>query len=239
MKEKITSLVLVLVVAMSMTVGASAASYIPDDVTYQNLNGQQLAIKTYTLLPDQDPADLYEEDFEHDGFLYSMGDIIKEEQAKLGFFREDIRLYYPLSSLNHFFSATDNADEMQARLNALPTSITEKLGQIEISHKGDRFCFHIPKEGTVYVHDNTAPNEFIKSLVELVAKHDCTMNEILDLFHTYSQNIITEEINNDEFDRLIRFADKPEDTYYYCFKDEGCHIIYHRFLPEDYADFDF
>lgn len=36
-------------------------------------------------------------------------DIIKEEQAKLGFFKEDIRLYYPLSSLNHFFSATDNA----------------------------------------------------------------------------------------------------------------------------------
>ena len=30
-------------------------------------------------------------------------DIIKEEQAKLGFFREDIRLYYRLSSLNHFF----------------------------------------------------------------------------------------------------------------------------------------
>lgn len=24
-----------------------------------------------------------------------------------------------------------------------------------------------------------------------------------------------------------------------CFNDEGCHIIYHRFLPEDYADFDF
>lgn len=29
-------------------------------------------------------------------------DIIKEEQAKLGFFKEDIRLYYPLPSLNHF-----------------------------------------------------------------------------------------------------------------------------------------
>ena len=59
-------------------------------------------------------------------------DIIKEEQAKLGFFKEDIRLYYPLSSLNHFFSATDNADEMQARLNALPTSITEKLVPVHI-----------------------------------------------------------------------------------------------------------
>ena len=65
------------------------------------------------------------------------------------------------------------------------------------------------------------------------------MNEILDLFHTYSENIITEEMNNGEFDRLIRFADNSEDPYYYCFKDEGCHIIYHRFLPEDYADLTF
>ena len=37
-------------------------------------------------------------------------DIVKEEQAKLGFFKEDIRLYYPLSSLNHFFNANENAD---------------------------------------------------------------------------------------------------------------------------------
>lgn len=80
MKKRITSLMLLLVVAVSMTMGASAASYIPDDVTYQNLNGQQLAIKTYTLLPDQDPSDLYEDDFEYDGFLYSMSDIVKEEQ---------------------------------------------------------------------------------------------------------------------------------------------------------------
>jgi len=57
-------------------------------------------------------------------------DIIKEEQAKLGFFREDIHLYYPLSSLNHFFSGKDSADEMQNRLDTLPTSITDKLGQI-------------------------------------------------------------------------------------------------------------
>ena len=34
----------------------------------------------------------------------------------------------------------------------------------------------------------------------------------------------------------IKFADKADDRYYYCFKDEGCHIIYHRFLPEDYED---
>ena len=43
-------------------------------------------------------------------------DIIKEEQAKLGFRKEAIRLYYPLSSLNHFFEAHDTEAEMLARL---------------------------------------------------------------------------------------------------------------------------
>lgn len=65
------------------------------------------------------------------------------------------------------------------------------------------------------------------------------MDDILNLFHKYSDNIITENMDNGEFDILIRFEDKPDDPYYYCFKDEGCHIIYHRFLPEDYADFGF
>ena len=32
----------------------------------------------------------------------SLIDVIKEEQAKLGFKEEKIHLYYPLSSLNHF-----------------------------------------------------------------------------------------------------------------------------------------
>ena len=48
--------------------------------------------------------------------------------------------------------------------------------------------------------------------------------------------VIIEYIKDGEFDVLIKFVDKADDRYYYCFKDEGCHIIYHRFLPEDYED---
>ena len=75
-------------------------------------------------------------------------DIIKEEQAKLGFFKEDIRLYYPLSSLNHFFSATDNADEMQARLNALPTkSLTKEIVSVFTSQKKEpSMCMITPHQ---------------------------------------------------------------------------------------------
>jgi len=46
-------------------------------------------------------------------------------------------------------------------------------------------------------------------------------------------------MHSDEFDYMICFENDPEDTYRYCFKDEGCHIIYHRFLPEDYEEFGF
>ena len=62
----------------------------------------------------------------YDKLEQNLIDIIKEEQAKLGFFTEDIRLYYPLSSLNHFFDTDDTDDEMQNRLDTLPTSITDK-----------------------------------------------------------------------------------------------------------------
>jgi len=81
MKRTVIAMVLVLTMSLGLCVSASAASFIPDDVTYQNLNGQQLAIKTFTLLPDQDPDSLIEPDFEYDGFLYSYSSIVKEEQT--------------------------------------------------------------------------------------------------------------------------------------------------------------
>ena len=169
----------------------------------------------------------------------SLIDIVKEEQAKLGYRKEDVRLYYPLSTLNHFFDTEDTVEEMEERLTHLPEDMKARLGEIAATHKKDRFCFHIPEQGSEYVHEHTAENEFIKELIELVREHGCTKKKILELFGQYSENTITEEMNNGEFDFYVRFPEESEDRYYYCFKDEGCHIIYHRFLPEDYADFEF
>ena len=166
-------------------------------------------------------------------------DIVKEQQAKLGYQKEYVRLYYPLSSLNHFFGSSDTKEEMQERLNNLPDSMTEKLGQLKITHKGDRFCFRIPEEGSEYVHEITKENEFIHSLILVVGNHGCTREQIMQVFEAYSDRILVGEMKDDEFDFWVRFEDDPEDEYYYCFKDEGCHITYHRFLPEDHRDFGF
>ena len=65
--------------------------------------------------------------------LKNLIDVIKEDHAKLGFRKEKIRLYYPLSSLNHFFGTSDDADQMQERLNHLPVVITEM-------HNGGQIC---------------------------------------------------------------------------------------------------
>lgn len=197
----------------------------------------------------------------------SLIDVIKEEQAKLGYYREDIRLYYPLSSLNHFLGTDVNADKMQKILEGTGENIDEtrnivegkeagsataepivagmnarlsdKLGMVEVSHRGDRFCFHILPEGVEYVHENTKENEFIRELVNLVAKHGCTIDQIYELFTAHSDRVGREKMDNGEFDERIWFEDDADDSYYYCFKQEGGHMIYHRFLPEDYEDFEF
>ena len=169
----------------------------------------------------------------------SLIDVIKEEQAKLGYQKEKIQMYYPLSSLNHFFSTQDSEEEMAGRLKEMPESIKGKLGEVAVSHKNDRFCFHIPEEGSVYVHEHTKPDEFIKALIQLIPDHDCTIERIRELFDKYWAKVEFTKMDSDEFDYLIRFLDKEDDPYYYCFKDEGCHFFYHSFIPEDYQEFGF
>lgn len=166
-------------------------------------------------------------------------DIIKEEQAKLGYRKEIIRLYYPLSSLNHLLKTNVDIDGMNVVLSDFCNEVKELFGEIEISNNGDRFCFKIPDKGAEYVHENLSENEFICGLVELVSKHGCTIDMIKEYFLKFSDDIHFEKVSNGEFDYLLYFNKGVPDRYYYCFTIEECHVIYHRFLKHDYEDFDF
>ena len=73
----------------------------------------------------------------------SLIDVIKEEQAKLGYMKEKISLYYPLSSLNHFFESNADAAGMMEILKDFPAYMKEKFGEVVVSHRGDRFCFTV------------------------------------------------------------------------------------------------
>ena len=170
----------------------------------------------------------------------NLEDLIAEEQAKLGYRKEEVRLYYPMGSLQHLLEnengeSPQTADEMQHELERFSDYAQDKFGKITITHQKERFCFHLPEEAGEYVRSHKDKNVFIYDLIELVGRHETKLEDVVALFERQPDKCIVQEAKDEEFDILIRFAD-AKDRYYYCFKDEGFHVIYHRFLPEDYAD---
>ena len=166
-------------------------------------------------------------------------EVIQEEQIKLGYRSELIRLYYPITSLNRFFHTDAAEKEMSELLAEFSKKTVQTLGGVEISNKGERFCIAIPLSGVDYVHEHTNGSEFISSFIETIGKHGCTIDELLQQFHRYSDHVHVERTTHGEFDYLVYFEDGVPDDYRYCITDEGCHLIYHRFTPEDYEDFQF
>lgn len=166
-------------------------------------------------------------------------DIIKEEQIKLGYRREAIRLYYPLKSLNLFLKTDYDIKQMHISLRAFCDIVEPKFGRVNITNEGERFCFFLPPQASEYVHEHTAASGFLYDFVNTVSRHGVSMEEILQLFRKYSDHVHIERTTHGEFDYLVYFEDSKPDDFRYCLTDEGCHIIYHRFTPEDYDDFGF
>lgn len=166
-------------------------------------------------------------------------DVMKEEQVKLGYRSETIRLYYPLLSLNRLLDTDYEIEQMSMVLDSFCDYIEAKLGKVEISNKGDRFCFAIPAQGSEYVHENMSDTEFICDFVNTISKRGVTMDDVLQQFYKYSDNVHVEKVSHGEFDYLVYFEDGKPDDFRYCITDEGCHIIYHRFTVDDYHDFYF
>ena len=81
-------------------------------------------------------------------------DLVKEEQAKLGYRKEAIRLYYPLSSLQHILGTTDSAEQLTEKLQKEADFAKDSLGTLDISCQNDRFCIGIPAVGSEWVHDH-------------------------------------------------------------------------------------
>ena len=165
-------------------------------------------------------------------------DAIKEEQLKLGYRSETVRLYYPLSSLNRFLDTALRAEEMAEAMALFCDSVADEWGPVESTYRGERFCIKIPPKGVDEIHEHMDDSEFICAFIRLIQNHGCTIEELIDLFHQYSDHVHVEKRDDGEFDWLVYFEDGIPDDYRYCLTDEGCHIIYHRFTPDDYKEFE-
>jgi hypothetical protein len=164
-------------------------------------------------------------------------DVIKEQQIKLGYRREVVRLYYPLLTLNRFLKTDLETADMNKILQEFCGEVEERLGKIEVSNKGERFCLCLPEEASEYVHNNTPHDGFIYDFIGAVSAHGATMDEVIGVFWKYSDRVHVEARVDDEFDYLVYFEDGSPDDFRYCLTKEGEHIIYHRYTREDFKDF--
>ena len=108
---------------------------------------------------------------------------------------------------------------MLERMKEFSEATQEHFGGITASSQKERFCIQIPPEGVEYVHEHQEEDDFLVKFIETIARHGCTLG--------------------DDFDYVFYFRDSKPNDYRYCITFEGCHVIYHRFTPEDYVDFDF
>lgn len=169
------------------------------------------------------------------GLASNIIDVIKEEQIKLGYRKESIRLYYPLSSLNLLLGTEMNCEQMEIKLKEYFDSKKEIFGSVGISYKGERFCIMLPEQASEYVNEHTEKSGFLYDFIDIISKHDIVVEDVLQVFRRYSDNIHFEKMG-EEFDYLIYFKDGKPDSYRYCLTEEGHHLIYHRYTEEDFED---
>ncbi len=166
-------------------------------------------------------------------------DMIQEQQVKIGYMSGVTRFYYPLQSLNRLLGTELTEEEMQHAMEKFSDHACDRLGKVTVSSKNGRFCITLPPQASDYVHENRKPSEFLVRFIGTVARHGCTLDEVMDVFHAYSDHVHMEKTTGTGFDYLVYFEDGIPDDYRYCLSLEGEHMIYHKFTPEDYEDFGF
>lgn len=174
----------------------------------------------------------------------NLTDNIYEAQLKLGYDKRPIRLNYTSSSVRNLLGEAVPDIDLPTVLDGFSQFAAPRFGTITYAPIKDGFCFIVPAEGTAYVHDNAPERSFIAELVALVRQHGIGIDDVLDIFRKYSDKVSTADMSSSgEFDLLVYFEDASPDDYRYCFSiddDFGCcHISYHRFIPEDYAELGF
>ena len=164
--------------------------------------------------------------------------VMQEMQLKIGISGESVKFYYPLDELNGFFAADYSVEEMTEALKSFQEYIKNSLGEIKISVDGKRFCFVIGQKGIDYARNELKNHQFLAEFIALT-KSACTLDDVLNLFRKYSNDVVCKEVDNEEFDHLVYFANGEPDNFYYCLQFEFDHMHYHRFTPQDFKAFGF
>lgn len=159
-------------------------------------------------------------------------DNIKECEIKIGYREEDMNLYYPQESLLELLPA--DKENLSEEIAAFCMAAEQELGKMtikETEEKG-RYCIHIPSAGVRFVHENVEDSPFLKAFLSEIFRPGNTVDDILKIFKSFSQNINMEKI--DEHEWGISFQDSKIDPYVYYLEQDAFGLQYHRFTKKAY-----
>lgn len=163
--------------------------------------------------------------------------MILEQQIKIGFLKECVRLYYPKESLCKLLDidVDDNA-LFENSISGFCRFEESRMGRIDISHSDGRYCLLCSEEVSEYVHLHGEDSSFLRELIGAVSTHGSTMEQIISIFDKYSDRVCKRKAEIPDFDMILYFEDGYPDDFVYCLADEGEHVIYHRFTVDDFRD---
>jgi len=169
-------------------------------------------------------------------------DTIKEWQMKIGFQPGSMRLYYPQSSLAGMLSlkTASSEKELWQALGDFIADVRERLGDIQVSHAGDRYCLEVPDAGCRYVKEQVPDPEFLKRFLKALNDKSADMEKIRNVFLSYASERsgqCRESGHGEEGLGRVFFFDRNDiDPYVYCIEQDDFGLTYHRFSRQDYKN---
>ena len=164
--------------------------------------------------------------------------VIKESQIKLGYESMSFGVNYVTPSLLHMLDGA-TAEELPELLGEFCEQNKDEFGDITVMKTENGFRLDVPAKGVDYVNSTFDDNDFLVRFINEVLNPKATVDSIVAVFKSFSDNVVVKKINTDEFDYLIYFADGKPDEFWYCIDTEDLGMTYHRFMKDDYLDFNF
>ena len=177
-------------------------------------------------------------------------DTVKEWQMKIGYRSEEMKLYYPDVSLAGLLELSEGWTEasLKEALQEFSEETKERLGGVQISNAGDRYCVAVPAEGCTYIHENEPDSAFLRSFLGVITGLEPSMQAVEQCFADAAaagnETYVKEDREAEGLGIVFYFCaekdakqtseDSQIDAYVYCVEEDDFGITYHRFSWPDF-----